>query len=84
MTVLCCRINKPELPIAAGDLSLESAWLIVIGCAMIGLLIVAVKGVLTLTLLYSLGIFVSTAYSAPPFRLKRFTLGTMFSMLMVN
>lgn len=78
-----CRVNKPELPIAAGDLSIESAWILVIAFAVNGLLIVALKGGLFLTVLYSLGLFVATAYSAPPFRWKRFAIGPMFTIVTV-
>ncbi|KAL5776044.1 hypothetical protein ACOSP7_008970 [Xanthoceras sorbifolium] len=77
------KVNKPELPLAAGDLSVESAWLLVIAFAVNGLLIVGLKGSPFLTCLYSLGLFVATAYSAPPFRLKRFAFGPLFTIVMV-
>ncbi|KAL5845612.1 hypothetical protein ACOSQ3_009136 [Xanthoceras sorbifolium] len=78
------KVNKPELPLAAGDLSVESAWLLVIAFAVNGLLIVGLKGGPFLTCLYSLGLFVATAYSAPPFRLKRFAFGPMFTIVMMR
>ncbi|KAH7568434.1 hypothetical protein JRO89_XS07G0298200 [Xanthoceras sorbifolium] len=78
------KVNKPELPLAAGDLSVESAWLLVIAFAVNGLLIVGLKGGPLLTCLYSLGLFVATAYSAPPFRLKRFAFGPMFTIVMMR
>lgn len=67
------RINKPYLPLASGEMSLKTAtWLV-------GLLIVAA---LTLALAASpylfgtvlLSLLIGTAYSLPPFRLKRFPL----------
>ncbi|KAH7568443.1 hypothetical protein JRO89_XS07G0299100 [Xanthoceras sorbifolium] len=77
-------VNKPELLLAAGDLSVESAWLLVIAFAANGLLIVGLKGGPFLTCLYFLGLFVATAFSAPPFRLKRFAFGPMFTIVMMR
>ncbi len=65
------RINKPHLPLAAGEFSLREAQLIV-----------AIAGILALLLAWFLGPFllgmvgisllIGTAYSLPPIRLKRF------------
>ncbi|CAK9153395.1 unnamed protein product [Ilex paraguariensis] len=66
------KVNKPYLPIAAGDLSVQSAWLLVLLFAAAGLLIVGVNFGPFITSLYSLGLFLGTIYSVPPFRLKRF------------
>jgi homogentisate phytyltransferase / homogentisate geranylgeranyltransferase len=65
------RINKPHLPIAAGDLSLRQARRIV-----------AVSGVVPIVLAWTQGwvelvavgaaMAIGTAYSSPPLRLKRF------------
>ncbi|PRQ44317.1 putative homogentisate solanesyltransferase [Rosa chinensis] len=66
------KVNKPYLPIAAGDLSVKSAWLLVIFFAVAGLLIVAFNFGPFITSLYSLGLFLGTIYSVPPFRMKRF------------
>ncbi|KAH7568441.1 hypothetical protein JRO89_XS07G0298900 [Xanthoceras sorbifolium] len=71
------KINKPELPLAAGDLSMESAWLLVIFYAVTGLLIVGYSGGPVLLALSCLGLLVGTIYSVPPFRWKRFAVGTM-------
>ncbi|KAH9604656.1 hypothetical protein KSS87_001577 [Heliosperma pusillum] len=66
------KVNKPYLPIAAGDLSVKSAWLLVIMFAVTGLSIVATNYGSFITSLYSLGLFLGTIYSVPPFRMKRF------------
>ncbi|XP_052175350.1 homogentisate solanesyltransferase, chloroplastic [Diospyros lotus] len=66
------KVNKPYLPIAAGDLSVKSAWFLVLLFAVAGLLIVAMNFGQFITGLYSLGLFLGTIYSVPPFRMKRF------------
>ncbi|PON44906.1 Prenyltransferase [Parasponia andersonii] len=66
------KVNKPYLPIAAGDLSVKSAWLLVVFFAVAGLLIVGLNFGPFITSLYSLGLFLGTIYSVPPFRMKRF------------
>jgi homogentisate phytyltransferase/homogentisate geranylgeranyltransferase len=53
------RINKPHLPMAAGDLSREGAWRIVAVAAVVPLVLALTQGV-------------GAAYSLPPVRLKRF------------
>lgn len=66
------KVNKPYLPIAAGDLSVKSAWLLVVFFALAGLLIVGFNFGPFITQLYCLGLFLGTIYSVPPFRMKRF------------
>ncbi|XP_004234750.1 homogentisate solanesyltransferase, chloroplastic [Solanum lycopersicum] len=66
------KVNKPYLPIAAGDLSVQSAWILVLLFAVSGLLIVGLNFGPFITSLYCLGLFLGTIYSVPPFRLKRF------------
>ncbi|ONH95705.1 hypothetical protein PRUPE_7G086500 [Prunus persica] len=66
------KVNKPYLPIAAGDLSVKSAWLLVVFFVVTGLLIVGMNFGPFITSLYSLGLFLGTIYSVPPFRMKRF------------
>jgi len=65
-------INKPFLPVAAGELSPGVAWLL---CG----LLAAAGGATTASLfgplissLYACGLFLGTVYSVPPLRLKRF------------
>ncbi|XP_010519997.1 PREDICTED: homogentisate solanesyltransferase, chloroplastic [Tarenaya hassleriana] len=66
------KVNKPYLPIAAGDLSVQSAWSLVIFFAIAGVSVVALNFGPFITSLYSLGLFLGTIYSVPPFRMKRF------------
>lgn len=64
------RINKPYLPLPAGDLSIPQAWGVVHAALVVSLLaallvspwLFAVVGIAT---------FIGWAYSMPPFRLKR-------------
>ncbi|XP_020235374.1 homogentisate solanesyltransferase, chloroplastic isoform X2 [Cajanus cajan] len=66
------KVNKPYLPIAAGDLSVRSAWFLVIFFAVAGLSIVGLNFGPFIFSLYTLGLFLGTIYSVPPFRMKRF------------
>ncbi|KAK6149259.1 hypothetical protein DH2020_016784 [Rehmannia glutinosa] len=66
------KVNKPYLPIAAGDLSEKAAWFLVFMLAASGLLIVGLNFGPFITSLYCLGLFLGTIYSVPPFRMKRF------------
>jgi homogentisate phytyltransferase/homogentisate geranylgeranyltransferase len=65
------RINKPWLPIAAGDLSLNAARTIVAACTAIPLALAVTQGAVE-TLAVAGGLAVGALYSLPPFRLKRF------------
>lgn len=68
------RVNKPFLPIAAGELSANAASAL---CALLsvgGVAIVAFNFGRLITALYSFGLFLGTIYSVPPLRLKRFPL----------
>lgn len=67
-----CRVNKPYLPIAAGDLSERSAWVLVLLLGAAGLAIVGMNFGSFITSLYCFGLFLGTIYSVPPFRMKRF------------
>lgn len=67
-----CRVNKPYLPIAAGDLSERSAWALVLFLAAAGVALVGINFGPFITKLYCLGLFLGTIYSVPPFRMKRF------------
>jgi homogentisate phytyltransferase / homogentisate geranylgeranyltransferase len=65
------RINKPHLPIAAGELSVEAAWWIVAAAAAVPVALGLTQGALeTWCVLAALA--VGAAYSLPPVRLKRF------------
>lgn len=65
------RINKPRLPIAAGDLSPRAAWRIVAVAAAVPVAMALTQGwVESAAVLVALAI--GAAYSVPPVRLKRF------------
>ncbi|XP_031478605.1 homogentisate solanesyltransferase, chloroplastic [Nymphaea colorata] len=66
------KVNKPYLPIAAGDLSVQSAWILVLCFGIAGLAIVSSNFGTFITALYTLGLLLGTIYSVPPFRLKKF------------
>jgi homogentisate phytyltransferase / homogentisate geranylgeranyltransferase len=65
------RINKPWLPIAAGELSLPGARAIVIVCTVVPLMLAVTQGAVE-TVAVAAGLAVGALYSLPPFRLKRF------------
>ncbi|KAK1429224.1 hypothetical protein QVD17_11430 [Tagetes erecta] len=66
------KVNKPYLPIAAGDLSVQSAWFLVLAFAIVGVIIVGLNFGSFITSLYCFGLFLGTIYSVPPLRMKRF------------
>jgi homogentisate phytyltransferase/homogentisate geranylgeranyltransferase len=65
------RVNKPGLPLAAGDLGREQAWRIVAVAAVVPIVLALTQGVLELAAVLA-GLAVGTAYSLPPLRLKRY------------
>jgi len=67
-------VNKPFLPVAAGELSPGMAWVLVLSLAATGVGIVARNFGSLITGLYSFGLFLGTVYSIPPLRLKRFAI----------
>lgn len=77
------RINKPQLPLASGSLTLAQGQQIVGGAGILSLLLAGTLGWgLLATVALSLGI--GTAYSLPPLRLKRFPLLAAFCILTVR
>jgi homogentisate phytyltransferase / homogentisate geranylgeranyltransferase len=64
------RINKPYLPIAAGDLSPRSGERIVWGSAVLPLALAVTQGPVEVAAV-AVGLLVGVAYSLPPLRLKR-------------
>lgn len=64
-------VNKPFLPVAAGELSAAKAWLICIILAAAGLGITTYNFGSLIAKLYAFGLFLGTIYSVPPLRLKR-------------
>ena len=65
------RINKPHLPIAAGELTVEAAWRIVAVAAAIPIALGLTQGLLETAAVLA-ALVVGCAYSLPPVRLKRF------------
>ena len=77
------RINKPHLPIASGEFSIQDAWWIVGLAGAISILLSILGGwFLLVTVLTSL--MIGTAYSSPPTRLKRFPFWASICILTVR
>jgi homogentisate phytyltransferase/homogentisate geranylgeranyltransferase len=65
------KINKPNLPLAAGDFTVKQGWIIISICLLLGFGLALIQGqFLFLTVASSL--VIGTIYSLPPIRLKRF------------
>jgi homogentisate phytyltransferase/homogentisate geranylgeranyltransferase len=67
------RVNKPHLPLAAGALSPEAAWRIVVVAAAVPVFLGFTQGALETGAVLA-ALVVGCAYSLPPVRLKRFPL----------
>jgi homogentisate phytyltransferase/homogentisate geranylgeranyltransferase len=65
------RVNKPFLPLAAGDITAATARRVVLACAIVPALLALSQGAVE-TVAVLTGLAVGTAYSVPPLRLKRF------------
>lgn len=65
-------VNKPFLPVAAGELSPALAWILCAALAAGGLALTAANFGPLITRLYAFGLALGTVYSVPPLRLKRF------------
>jgi homogentisate phytyltransferase/homogentisate geranylgeranyltransferase len=65
------RLNKPWLPIAAGELSAEAARRIVAAAAIVPLALAATQGAIEVVAV-GVALAVGWAYSCPPLRLKRY------------
>ena len=65
------RINKPFLPLAAGDMSPATARRIVVACAIVPVVLGLTQGTVE-TVAVLAGLAAGTAYSSPPLRLKRY------------
>lgn len=65
------RINKPSLPLASGEFSRKEGLMIVGVTGALSLVLSAIQGT-SLWLTVLLSVVIGTAYSLPPFRLKRF------------
>ncbi len=67
------RVNKPYLPLAAGEMTPAAARWIVAACAVLAVALALSQGAVE-TVAVLAGLAVGTAYSSPPLRLKRFPL----------
>ncbi|MBD2260909.1 homogentisate phytyltransferase [Pseudanabaena sp. FACHB-2040] len=77
------RINKPRLPLAAGEFSLrDGRW--IVGTMGFLAVLLAVLGGPWLLLLVGASLLIGTAYSLPPIRLKRFPFWASFCILAVR
>jgi homogentisate phytyltransferase / homogentisate geranylgeranyltransferase len=77
------RINKPWLPIPAGQLSLRWAWRLVIGCGVLAATLAATQGWVEIAAVGA-ALAIGTAYSSPPLRLKRFPAAAAASISLVR
>ena len=64
------RVNKPHLPLAAGELTREAAWRIVVVAALLPVVLALTQGWFE-TAAVVVALAVGAAYSVPPVRLKR-------------
>lgn len=63
-------VNKPFLPVAAGELSPKAAWVLVVGLAIAGIALSWGVFGKEIGILYAFGLTLGAVYSVPPFRLK--------------
>jgi homogentisate phytyltransferase/homogentisate geranylgeranyltransferase len=77
------KINKPDLPLAAGDFSLAQGKVII---ATTGILALVISGLLGIYLwgTVAISLAIGTAYSLPPIRLKRFPFWAAFCIFTVR
>jgi homogentisate phytyltransferase / homogentisate geranylgeranyltransferase len=77
------RINKPRLPLAAGDLSLRSGRTIVAASLALPLILAITQGWIETVAVLS-AVAIGWAYSSPPLRLKRFPVAASASISVVR
>jgi len=78
------KVNKPFLPVAAGEISKPLAWALVAGTGVLGLAIVKSVFSTLICQLYCFGMFLGTVYTVPPFRWKNNPVLAAFSIAMVR
>lgn len=66
------KVNKPFLPLAAGEMTARAAWAVVAASGVVGLSVVRACFSKLIFGLYAFGMAFGTLYSVPPFRFKRF------------
>ncbi len=77
------RINKPHLPIAAGEFSQRQGQIIVAITGILALLFASLMGPFLLSMV-GISLALGTAYSLPPVRLKRFPFWASFCIFTVR
>jgi homogentisate phytyltransferase/homogentisate geranylgeranyltransferase len=77
------RINKPQLPIAAGELSRGAAATLVAAATIVAIAMAITQGPIELAAVLA-ALAVGAAYSSPPLRLKRFPLVAAISISAVR
>ena len=77
------RVNKPYLPLAAGELGAPAAWRIVAACAVVPVAMGLTQGWLE-TVAVLAGLAVGAAYSVPPVRLRNYPLLASLSITFVR
>jgi homogentisate phytyltransferase/homogentisate geranylgeranyltransferase len=77
------RVNKPDLPLAAGELSRAEGKLIVGATAVCAVAMAITQGPIELAAVLA-ALFVGAAYSSPPLRLKRFPAVAAISISLVR
>ena len=77
------RLNKPFLPLAAGDLTRATARRVVLACGLVPVLLALSQGAVE-TVAVLAGLAVGTVYSVPPLRLKRFPVLAALSITAVR
>ena len=78
------KVNKPFLPVAAGEISKPLAWALVVATGILGLAIVKFVFSTLICQLYCFGMFLGTVYTIPPFRWKNNPVLAAFSIAMVR
>jgi homogentisate phytyltransferase/homogentisate geranylgeranyltransferase len=77
------RINKPFLPLAAGELTMGAGRAVVAGCGLLALAMAVSQGWVELVAVAA-ALAVGAAYSSPPLRLKRFPVAAAASITLVR
>ncbi len=78
------RINKPYLPLAAGAWSVRTGWVVIGLAVLVSLLATAMAASQWLWWTVGLSLALGTAYSLPPFRLKRYNFWAAFCIIAVR
>eukprot|EP00210_Caulerpa_lentillifera_P005877 g5620.t1 len=74
MSISTESVNKPYLPLASKEISMMSAWVMVVALAITGITLSSYYFDILTGSLYIIVLTLSAMYSVPPFRLKRFAI----------